>query len=352
MRARSNGCGTASCTSSASCRSASASLGPALGRRDQPAAAQRRGDRPRAAELAPPRLELRLHVARGVEVAGQDERLGEVGRDAEHRRLADVSRCSGPAAARGGGPPPRRRRATARGSRATCEQRMSRTRGPRAPRLPAGRSRRGRARTRPGRDARRPARASSDRRPPRSRAPEPSASSSACAARRPRPAPSARRGPRARRAAAARSSRGRGSRAAPRALELGEEQLARLGEVAVDVELEPEDSSGGVVARDAPSLARSSAVGAQEQLALDTFAAAVAERTRGCSAPRRAAPAPGRPRRARGRLGVPQRPLQLAAHHREQQTCRGRCRRSSASSSPASSSAPRPAPARCRHSTR
>ena len=60
------------------------------------------------------------------------------------------------------------------------------------------------------------------------------------------------------------------------AVELGEEQLAGLGEVAVDVELEPEDLGRRVVAdmRVALALER---VGAQQQLALHTLAVAVTE---------------------------------------------------------------------------
>ena len=65
-------------------------LRAALGRRDQPAAAQCRRTAPGASEVPRPGLELRLHGARVIELADEDERLDEVWCDAGDRRLADA----------------------------------------------------------------------------------------------------------------------------------------------------------------------------------------------------------------------------------------------------------------------
>ena len=231
-------------------------VGPALDRGDQPAAAQARRDRPRAAEPAPARLELRLHLARRVQFAGEDERL----RERRGRcRTSPARRCSSRGSfARSG--------ARWKTARRVAERQRDEPEDVRA----AGRERevaerRRLAATGLGMLARgfRPAEVGIDD----CAGPAPGGlgvpplgpeGQLERLPRRSRPrAASARRGPRARRGASARSSRARGG-PRPCALELLREQPARLGELAVDYSCIPRTSSG-VSSRPGTIAARSSA---------------------------------------------------------------------------------------------
>jgi hypothetical protein len=106
---------------------------------------------------------------------------------------------------------------------------------------------------------------------------------------------------------------------APRlcALELPQDQLAGLRELAALHQLEPEDQQRGVVARAARRLALQR-VGPQQQLPLDALAGLVSVERDGAQRLREQEGEPGRFRPRGSRLQMPARPLRLAAHLREQ----------------------------------
>ena len=287
----------------------------AIGRLDQSAAAEPRRDRPRTPELAPPGLELGLHVPSGVQIAGEDERLGEVGSHGRRGRFALVHlheqrRQRSEVADRLLGIAERQRQEPEDLRRDALERKV-----PERRRLPLAGL---------GVDARglHPSEMRLDQRGVAVTrglvVPQPGAGDQLEAPVRiglgelPVPGTDLQH-----RQQHQRELLMVEIAACARALELADEQCASLREVAVHGQLEPEDLEGGVVAR-APRRRALQCVGAQEQLALDTLARGVAAERERAQRLREEEGEPGGLRPRGSRLHQLARSLRLAPHLGEQ----------------------------------